>query len=95
MHSCYVSQLFGSQSKCMQTLRVANSGFIVVRDTVVVARSQPMVRGFNFPYQIGTEGDNPEIAEVRTCHIPLDFKQWMICEDSALLVCIITGGLPD
>ncbi|KAG0557162.1 hypothetical protein KC19_11G106700 [Ceratodon purpureus] len=50
-----------------QTLRVANigdSGFVVVRDSTVVARSEPMVRGFNFPYQIGTGGDDPELAEV-------------------------------
>lgn len=50
-----------------QTLRVANigdSGFVVVRDSTVVARSEPMVRGFNFPYQIGTEGDDPALAEV-------------------------------
>lgn len=53
----------------MQTLRVANigdSGFIVVRGTAVVARSKSMVHGFNFPYQIGTEGDNPELSEVKT-----------------------------
>ncbi|XP_024366809.1 probable protein phosphatase 2C 55 [Physcomitrium patens] len=50
-----------------QTLRVANvgdSGFVVVRDSTVVARSEPMIRGFNFPYQIGTDGDDPEMAEV-------------------------------
>jgi protein phosphatase PTC7 len=49
-----------------QTLRVANigdSGFVVVRDSSVVAKSIPMVRGFNFPYQIGTEGDDPALAE--------------------------------
>jgi protein phosphatase PTC7 len=51
-----------------QTLRVANigdSGFVVVRDSAIVARSKPMVRGFNFPYQIGTYGDDPALAEVR------------------------------
>ncbi|CAK9859549.1 unnamed protein product [Sphagnum jensenii] len=50
-----------------QTLRVANigdSGFVVVRDSAIVARSKPMVRGFNFPYQIGTDGDDPALAEV-------------------------------
>lgn len=52
----------------LQTLRVANigdSGFLLVRDAAVVARSNPLTRGFNFPYQIGTEGDDPEIASVR------------------------------
>ncbi len=51
----------------MQTLQVANigdSGFVVVRDAAVVAKSKPMVRGFNFPYQIGTDGDDPITAEV-------------------------------
>jgi protein phosphatase PTC7 len=51
-----------------QTLRVANigdSGFVVVRDSAIVARSKPMVRGFNFPYQIGTDGDDAALAEVR------------------------------
>ncbi len=51
-----------------QTLRVANigdSGFVVVRDSAIVARSKPMVQGFNFPYQIGTHGDDPALAEVR------------------------------
>ena len=61
----------------MQTLRVANigdSGFVVVRGTAVVARSKSMVHGFNFPYQIGTEGDNPELSEVKTSHNFL----WMV-----------------
>lgn len=61
----------------MQTLRVANvgdSGFVVVRDSTVVARSEPMIRGFNFPYQIGTDGDDPEMAEVRTFGSP--YYQW-------------------
>ena len=56
----------------LQTLRVANigdSGFVVVRDSAVVARSEPMVRRFNFPYQIGTEGDDPALAEVRTSSV--------------------------
>lgn len=49
-----------------QTLYVANlgdSGFLVVRNGTVLARSTPMQRGFNFPYQIGSEGDDPAMAE--------------------------------
>lgn len=49
-----------------QTLYVANlgdSGFLVVRNGNVLARSTPMQRGFNFPYQIGSEGDDPAMAE--------------------------------
>ncbi|KAI5076803.1 hypothetical protein GOP47_0008868 [Adiantum capillus-veneris] len=49
-----------------QTLYVANigdSGFIVVRDGMVLAKSKPMQHGFNFPHQIGSEGDDPATAE--------------------------------
>ena len=51
----------------LQTLYVANigdSGFTLVRNGDVVAKSTPMQREFNFPYQIGTDSDNPSIAEV-------------------------------
>ncbi|KAL3677388.1 hypothetical protein R1sor_027336 [Riccia sorocarpa] len=50
-----------------QTLTVVNmgdTGFLVVRDGAVAARSTPMQRGFNFPYQIGSVGDDPFLAEV-------------------------------
>ncbi|KAL2609151.1 hypothetical protein R1flu_027724 [Riccia fluitans] len=50
-----------------QTLNVVNmgdTGFLVVRDGAVAARSTPMQRGFNFPYQIGSVGDDPFLAEV-------------------------------
>lgn len=51
-----------------QTLYVANigdSGFLVVRNGKTLAKSTPMQRGFNFPYQIGgvSEGDDPSLAE--------------------------------
>lgn len=49
-----------------QILYVANvgdSGFIVVRNGKVLKKSTPMQHGFNFPYQIGSEGDNPATAE--------------------------------
>lgn len=52
----------------MQTLNVVNigdSGFLVIRDGFLLDASTPMVRGFNFPYQIGSEGDDPLLAEVR------------------------------
>lgn len=55
-----------------QTLHVANigdSGFLVVRNGEVLARSTPMQRGFNFPYQIGSDGDDPSIAE--TFEVPV------------------------
>jgi protein phosphatase PTC7 len=55
----------------MQTLYIANvgdSGFTLVRNGDVVAKSEPMQREFNFPYQIGTDSDDPSIAEVsRPC----------------------------
>ncbi|KAH7421537.1 hypothetical protein KP509_13G062800 [Ceratopteris richardii] len=49
-----------------QTLHIANigdSGFIVVRDGKVLTKSKPMQHGFNFPYQIGIDGDDPYDAE--------------------------------
>ncbi|MCO5547956.1 hypothetical protein L7F22_001411 [Adiantum nelumboides] len=49
-----------------QILYVANvgdSGFLIVRDGRVLARSKPMQHGFNFPFQIGSEGDDPATAE--------------------------------
>ncbi|KAH6554851.1 hypothetical protein KP509_1Z301900 [Ceratopteris richardii] len=48
------------------TLHIANigdSGFIVVRDGKVLTKSKPMQHGFNFPYQIGIDGDDPYDAE--------------------------------
>lgn len=50
-----------------QTLNVVNigdSGFLVIRAGVLIDGSTPMIRGFNFPYQIGSEGDDPLLAEV-------------------------------
>uniref|UniRef100_A0A0D6R800 Protein phosphatase n=1 Tax=Araucaria cunninghamii TaxID=56994 RepID=A0A0D6R800_ARACU len=44
-----------------QTLHVVNlgdSGFLVIREGSVVAKSSPMTHGFNFPYQI-ERGDDP------------------------------------
>lgn len=55
-----------------QTLYVANvgdSGFLVVRNGEVLAKSTPMQHGFNFPYQIGSEGDDPATAE--TFEVPV------------------------
>ena len=48
---------------------VGDSGFIVVRNGDVIAKSMPMQRGFNFPYQIGSDGDDPSIAEVRNSNL--------------------------
>ncbi|CAM6084808.1 unnamed protein product [Calypogeia fissa] len=50
-----------------QTLNVVNigdSGFLVIRDGILIDGSTPMIRGFNFPYQIGSEGDDPLLAQV-------------------------------
>jgi hypothetical protein len=41
-----------------------------VRDGGVIAKSKPMQRGFNFPYQIGSDGDDPSMAEVSVCQNP-------------------------
>ncbi|XP_024520790.1 probable protein phosphatase 2C BIPP2C1 [Selaginella moellendorffii] len=49
-----------------QTLYAANlgdSGFIIVRNWQVVASSEPMQHSFNFPFQVGTFGDHPTVAE--------------------------------
>lgn len=46
-----------------QTLHVVNlgdSGFIVIREGSVIAKSSPMTHGFNFPYQI-ERGDDPSL----------------------------------
>lgn len=46
-----------------ETLHVVNlgdSGFIVIREGSVIAKSSPMTHGFNFPYQI-ERGDDPSL----------------------------------
>ena len=69
----------------LQTLYVANigdSGFTLVRDGNVVAKSTPMQREFNFPYQIGTDSDNPSIAEVSIrAHESVQKKEKCISRD--------------
>ena len=52
----------------MKTANLGDSGYLLLRksddELVSVYRSKEQTHGFNFPYQIGTGGDDPERAEL-------------------------------
>eukprot|EP00033_Pygsuia_biforma_P000581 GCRY01000685.1.p1 GENE.GCRY01000685.1~~GCRY01000685.1.p1 ORF type:complete len:544 (+),score=122.79 GCRY01000685.1:293-1924(+) len=65
------SSIIGSATACLcvldgEDLSVANigdSGVMVIRGEDVVLKSSPLLHSWNFPFQVGTNGDRPETAQ--------------------------------
>ena len=57
------------EAPVLYTSNLGDSGYLLLRKTesslVSVFRSQEQTHGFNFPYQIGTGGDDPSKAETQ------------------------------
>ena len=70
----------------MSAANVGDSGFMVFRDGSLLARSQPQLRGFNCPYQLGNgDGyDRPRCAE-----------EWGVSVAAGDVVVLGTDGLLD
>jgi len=53
----------------LNRLHIGDSGYIILRKSgsefKILYESEEMVHGFNFPYQVGTSGDNPYSASIR------------------------------
>ncbi len=46
----------------LHTVNLGDSGYMIIRDKEVLFKSEEQTHQFNFPYQCGTHGDNPEEA---------------------------------
>lgn len=57
----------------LYTANLGDSGFILLRkeglDLVTVYESKPQQHQFNFPFQVGTSGDDPAKAEEKTIQV--------------------------
>ena len=64
--TCVIASL-DPEAPILYTSNLGDSGYLLVRKDgsklVSVFRSQEQTHGFNFPFQIGTGGDDPEKAE--------------------------------
>jgi phosphatidylserine decarboxylase len=70
------------------SLHIGDSGYIILRNTSGtlqnIEQSKDMLHGFNFPYQVGSNGDDPYKAKVKS----VDIKQ-------ADIIVLATDGLWD
>ena len=57
------------EAPVLYTSNIGDSGYLLLRKTptelVSIFRSKEQTHGFNFPYQIGSGGDDPEKAETQ------------------------------
>jgi protein phosphatase PTC7 len=64
--TCVIASL-DKEAPILYTSNLGDSGYLLLRRTdsklVSVFRSKEQTHGFNFPYQIGTSGDDPESAD--------------------------------
>ncbi|XP_015972645.1 probable protein phosphatase 2C 55 [Arachis duranensis] len=69
-----ITKAMGSSTACiialtdqgLNAINVGDSGFMVIRDGCTVFRSPVQQHGFNFTYQLGTNGDLPSSGQVFT-----------------------------
>jgi protein phosphatase PTC7 len=70
--TCCVLMLDQVQS-VLHAANLGDSGFLIYRNKggslETIARSKEQTHGFNFPFQVGTEGDNPNKAEVYSVNV--------------------------
>jgi len=67
-------------------LRAANlgdSGFMIIRDGALVACSMVQQKSFNMPYQMGTYGDDPSMADTLIHRVRLDEEEGTLKEEKA------------
>ena len=65
--TCVVALLEREEPR-LHTCNLGDSGYLLLRksglDVVSIFRSKEQTHGFNFPYQVGTGGDDPASADV-------------------------------
>lgn len=66
--TCVIASL-DKEAPILYTSNLGDSGYLLVRvtdkDVVSIFRSKEQTHGFNFPYQIGTNGDDPSRADTQ------------------------------
>ena len=68
--TCVIASM-DKEAPILYTSNLGDSGYLLVRkekegdDLVTVFRSTEQTHGFNFPYQMGTGGDDPEKADAQ------------------------------
>ena len=66
--TCVITSL-DKEAPLLYTSNLGDSGYLLLRkdgdELKTVYRSKEQTHGFNFPYQIGTGGDDPERAELK------------------------------
>mmetsp|Transcript_5726 Transcript_5726/g.6274 ORF Transcript_5726/g.6274 Transcript_5726/m.6274 type:complete len:296 (+) Transcript_5726:117-1004(+) len=64
--TCVIASM-DKEAPVLYTSNLGDSGYLLIRkqgkDLVTVFRSVEQTHGFNFPFQIGTDGDNPLTAD--------------------------------
>ena len=65
--TCVITSI-DKEAPILYTSNLGDSGYLLLRksddELISVYRSKEQTHGFNFPYQIGTGGDDPERAEL-------------------------------
>ena len=60
--------MLDTKNSILHTANLGDSGFMLIRTDAasrelrIIYRSQEQVHGFNFPFQVGTNGDAPQKA---------------------------------
>ena len=66
--TCVITSI-DKEAPLLYTANLGDSGYLLLRrngsELTTVYRSKEQTHGFNFPYQIGTGGDDPERAELK------------------------------
>ena len=61
--------MLDTQKNCLHTANLGDSGYMLLRksgyDLVVLFRTKEQTHGFNFPFQVGVGGDDPQVADTQ------------------------------
>jgi len=79
--TCTIASIKNKDDKVyIEALNLGDSGYLILRpelkdqniDFSIIHKSEEQTHSFNFPFQVGEGGDNPELAEVKLHQINLN-----------------------
>lgn len=75
----HLTQSIGSSTFCslrinindstLKSINLGDSGYILIRNNKILFKSKEQQHSFNFPFQVGTNGDSPMSAQIQTHQI--------------------------
>lgn len=74
--ACHLTKSIGSSTFCslrldsndstVKAINLGDSGYLIIRNNKILFKSKEQQHSFNFPFQVGTNGDSPMSANIQT-----------------------------